>query len=236
MIVGTGLIASAFFPLAEQLNDVCIYAAGVSNSNCSDQKEFLRDELRLTNTLNQFNKNDIFVYFSTCSIFDPEAVNTFYVQHKLKMELIVQMHPKFLVLRLPQVVGKTSNPYTLLNFLFAHISCSKRFGLWQNAKRNIIDVDDLVLTTLELIKTFDKKMVYNVANPKNYSMKDIVSEMGTILGIEPIYDLVDRGTDYTIDIGESLPAMLNSGVDFSEGYLNRVLTKYYSGVTDKQRN
>lgn len=59
------------------------------------------------------------------------------------MEALVTHHPRHLILRLPQVAGRTPNPHTLLNYLYARISRGESFRLWRNARCNIIDVDDV---------------------------------------------------------------------------------------------
>lgn len=229
MIIGSGLIACAFASINAQLQNVCVYAAGVSNSSCTDAHEFLRDQQRLADALSKFRQVDAFVYFSTCSIFDADALNTPYVQHKLAMELMVRTHFRHMVLRLPQIAGKTPNPHTLLNFLYARISRSESFNLWQKAKRNIINVDDIASITLQLLTDdVNRKIAINIANPVNYSMGEIVSAMEVAVGKRAIFELVDRGTEYSIDVRAMLPALAKSGVEFGENYLNRVLMKYYA--------
>ena len=120
----------------------CVYAAGVSNSNCSDQREFDRERDRLMIAMEQHRLVDLFLYFGTCSA--DGSLDSPYVQHKIKMEKIVSEHPRYLILRLPQTAGKTENPHTLLNYIFTRIIRSERFQIWKNARRNIIDVDDVV--------------------------------------------------------------------------------------------
>jgi nucleoside-diphosphate-sugar epimerase len=107
MIIGSGLIANSFFHAFAKHDEICIYAAGVSNSNCTNAQEFERERKRVVQALQQTMHVDAFVYFGTCSVYDPEALNTPYVQHKLAMEKLVQSHPRTLILRLPQVVGET---------------------------------------------------------------------------------------------------------------------------------
>jgi len=140
MIIGSGLIAHAFRTAYAQREDVCLYAAGVSNSACRDPHEFARERERLTAALNKSQAIDCFVYFGTCSVADPEVQDTDYVRHKLAMEELVAAHPRHLILRLPQVAGTTPNPHTLLNYLYAHIARSEAFQLWLDARRNIIAI------------------------------------------------------------------------------------------------
>jgi nucleoside-diphosphate-sugar epimerase len=228
MLIGSGLLAQAFAPLHVHLQNVCIYAAGVSNSTCTDINEFSREHRRLSAALQQAAHADAFVYFGTCSVDDPEARNTSYVEHKLAMEHLVSTFPKHLILRLPQVAGKTPNPHTLLNYLHNRISRSEAFCLWRNASRNIIDVDDVASITSQLIADPGMRNVtINVANTRSYPMPRIVSAMEKAIGKPAIYEIADRGAGYHIDNHFILPVLNAAGVKFDDDYLDRVIDKYY---------
>lgn len=229
MIIGSGLIAHAFRPFYARSEGICLYAAGVSNSGCTDQQEFARERERLTSALQQAQQTDAFVYFGTCSVADPEVRDTPYVQHKLAMEQLVAAHPGHLILRLPQVAGITPNPHTLLNFLYAHIARSEAFQLWRNARRDIIDVDDVAAIARQLIDDpAARRITVNIACPENYAMTDIVAAMERVVGKRAIYKLVDRGTGYQIDTRDIQPLLDKAGVQFGAGYLDRVIGKYYA--------
>lgn len=232
MIIGSGLLARAFYDEFFQREDVCIYAAGVSNSSCTDLDEFARERQRLTEILRQVQHIHTFVYFGTCSIADPEMQTSPYVQHKLAMEQLVKIHPGNLILRLPQVAGRTPNPHTLLNFLYARISRSEKFNLWNQAKRNIIDVDDVVQIARHLIKDQTiRHMPLNIANPVSYSMLEVVRAMERTLEKSAIYDVVERGTEYSIDINPISALLEKHGIGFDDQYLARTIDKYYKGGT-----
>lgn len=232
MIIGSGLLAHAFSHAFLQREDVCIYAAGVSNSSCTDAHEFARERQRLVDALRQTMHVDAFVYFGTCSVADPEARNTPYVQHKLAMEQVVYTHPRNLILRLPQVAGKTPNPHTLLNFLYARISRSESFSLWSKAKRNIIDVVDAASIAQQLIANNSaRNTTLNIANVVNYPMADIVSAMERAVGKRAVYDVVERGSEYLIDTSAILPVLEKAGVKFGKDYLEKVIDKYYGKIT-----
>lgn len=229
MIIGSGLIAHAFRTDYAQREDVCLYAAGVSNSACRDAHEFEREHERLTAALNKSQAIDCFVYFGTCSVNDPEAQQTPYVQHKLAMEQLVATHPRHLILRLPQVAGKTPNPHTLLNFLYAHIARSEAFPLWSKATRNIIDVDDVAaMASLLIGDSAIRNRIVNIANPQCYTMPAIVAAMEQVIGKKAIYDLIERGSGYAIDTDFIHPLLEHAGVKFGTGYLERVIGKYYA--------
>lgn len=229
MLVGSGLLANTFPSATSQCEDVCIYAAGVSNSSCIDSREFARESQRLSDALLQAKYADVFVYFGTCSVDDSEARATPYVQHKLAMEQIVRAHSRHLILRLPQVAGKTQNPHTLLNFLYAHISRGESFTLWSKAKRNIIDVVDVVNIAQQLMaNTSMRNTTLNVANTDNYSMPEIVRIMECVVGKCAKYDLIERGTEYFIDTSAIRPLLDNAGTEFGDDYLEKTISSYYA--------
>jgi nucleoside-diphosphate-sugar epimerase len=228
MIVGSGLLARAFGPAYAGRSDICVYAAGVSNSSCDDAHEFLRERQRVGDALSEYRHVDAFVYFGTCSAYDSEISNTRYVQHKLAMEDMVRAHSRHTVLRLPQIAGKTPNPHTLLNYLYARITRSEAFNVWGRAKRNIIDVDDVVPVAQQLIADDAvRNVTVNIANSVNYSMAEIVDAMARVVGKRAIFEVMDRGSDYFIETGAMQSALAKSGVKFGENYLSKVIAKYY---------
>lgn len=227
MIIGSGLLARAFSDAYSECEDVCVYAAGVSNSGCTDPREFERERIRLEDALQTKRHIETFVYFGTCSVADPDVKNTPYVQHKLVMEKMVSAHPHYLILRLPQVAGITPNPHTLLNFLYARISRSESFDLWSKAKRNIIDVDDVALIGQQLIENkASHNSIYNIANIENYSMHDIVAAVEVVVGKRAVYDVVERGADYFIDTTTTYLNIEDANRMFGNQYLENVIRKY----------
>lgn len=228
VIVGSGLLARAFAAHANDLTNTCIYAAGVSNSSCIDNLEFERDTNRLSASLAQASPRELFIYFSTCSISDPYSQDSRYVTHKKKLEELVRAHSRHSIIRLPQVAGKTPNPHTILNYLYNRIARSERFDLWRNAKRNIIDVEDVAKVVLDLVTVEDiQSETINLANPRSYSMQEIISALEKTARHRAIYNVVDKGGDYFIDTSRIAASVKRTGIAFDDGYLLRTLSKYY---------
>ena len=67
----------------------------------------------------------------------------------------------------------------------------------------------------------------NVASDSDYSLIDIVRTFEAILGKKATTEFVDKGGAYAIDTTEMAPYASAAGVRFDEGYLERVLRKYY---------
>jgi nucleoside-diphosphate-sugar epimerase len=229
MIVGTGMLARAFAARFADDPRVLVYAAGVSNSGCTDEREFAREKRAFEDCIAQAGVRRIVAYFGTCSANDPDARDTPYVRHKLDMEDRVQQTPRHIVLRLPQVVGRTPNPHTLLNFLHARIARSERFALWTGAQRNVIDLDDVVAAVLVLFRLRDPlpMSMLNIANTRSYSARQIVAALERVTGKRAIFDEVARGSSYVVDVDAALPLFADANVRFDDRYLDRVVRKYY---------
>lgn len=228
MIVGSGLIARAFAVHQDALAGTCVYAAGVSNSSCNDLREFERERQRMLAAIADVSAEDLFLYFSTCSIDDPAAQGSAYVLHKKAMEKLVAERKRHLILRLPQLAGATPNPHTLLNYLYARIVRSERFTIWTGATRNIIDVDDVASIATDLVVA-EKACgeTINIANSENSSIFDIVRSMESVLGHRAIFDIIDRGASYAIAVDRIQAALRRCRIAFSGDYLLRTIGKYY---------
>jgi nucleoside-diphosphate-sugar epimerase len=229
VIVGSGLLAAAFASHEQSLPDVCVYAAGVSNSGCTDPAEFERDRVRLISHLDGLPHDRLPVYFSTCSILEPSSAGSAYVRHKLAMEDLVRRRPRHLILRLPQLAGLTSNPHTLLNYLYTRISRSEGFLVWRRAVRNIIDVSDVARITCDLLKAeAPVGETINIANPRSTCVVEIVRHMEQALHRQAWYRLVDCGSDFTIPVDRIRPSLERCGLNFNDMYVPNVIAKYYS--------
>jgi nucleoside-diphosphate-sugar epimerase len=228
MIVGTGLIARAFAAHRDALVGACVYAAGVSNSSCKDPREFEREKARVLAAMEDSAADNLFLYFSTCSIDDPAEQSSAYVLHKLAMERLVAERRRHLIFRLPQLAGTTPNPHTLLNYLYARIVRSERFAIWNGASRNIIDVDDVARIATDLVTTERAcGEIINVASTGNTSIFHIVKAMEAVLGHPAMFDIIDRGSGYAIATERIQASLHRCGISFSGDYLYRTIQKYY---------
>lgn len=208
-------------------DDVCIYAAGVSNSSCENHREFLRERQRLEQSLKQAERVDAFVYFGTCSIADPELGRTPYVQHKQAMEQLVITHPRHMILRLPQLAGKTPNPHTLLNYLYARISRGEVCCVWRNAWRNIIDVEDAAIAYQVISDASARNITISIANPVSYPLPKIIRCLEFVIGKRANLKIIERGSYFHIDSSLMIPFQKKAAVEFGDGYLEQVIAKYY---------
>lgn len=210
MIVGSGLIASAM----SDRPGVIQYAAGVSNSGCTNADEFKRDKDRLWATM---KRSGLFVYFSTCSTADRP-----YVTHKRDCETMVLERGDSIICRLPIVAGATTNPHTLLNLLKDRITRSEAFDLWPDARRNVIDVIDIRTIVQWLIGNARDETV-NVAAPMDYSMREIVAAFEQLIGKPAKVRLHEGGSVEKLDVSRIADVPIHWG----DTYLQDVLWKRY---------
>lgn len=222
MIVGKGLIASQFNDVDRE--DVIFFASGVSNSSETKNEEFLREQNLIEDTI-RLKSDKLFIYFSTCSIYDSSKYNSPYVLHKLHMEeLIKESAPKYLILRISNAVGKGGNPNLLINYLYRQIKNESELVIHQNATRNLIDVEDVKNITLKYINSNSFNEIVNVAYLHNFFIDEIVSALEENLNKKSKKIVQNKGEHYSIDIHE-----LDYDFNFfeKEKYLRSILSKYY---------
>ena len=227
MIIGSGLLASEFAKKYAERSDIIIFASGVSNSNEVNNEEFAREKNLLQRYM--IKSTGKFVYFSTCSIYDPEMKTKPYVLHKMEMErLIINKSPSCTIFRLPQVVGKNRNKNTLTNYLYDRISANEEFKVWRDAHRYLIDVCDVEeIVNGILIRGQDKEKIINIAPPTSISVLNIIKIIEKILIKKANYCLVDGGGVYNIDAIQANKVAVLQKINFDNNYPDRILRKYY---------
>lgn len=227
MVVGNGMIAKAF---SRYVSDgrLILFASGISNSQATDVREFDREQALLGSVIAEHGSR-LLVYISTCSIEDKDVCRSPYVRHKLKMEQMISGSvATYLILRLPQVVGTSNNPHTLVNYLHDRIVRGDRFTIWRNAIRYLIDVEDVARITEHIIDhTAIRNTAVNIAS-QPYAIPDIVSVLEKIAGKRAQCDIIDKGSKYEIDCAFSSQIAAKLNIRFDESYLETTLKKYYS--------
>lgn len=230
MIVGNGLLAKVFSHMYTDRPDVTIFASGVSNSAEIRSAAFEREyRLLLEHLEGPCSK---FVYFGSCAVGNPQETMTPYLAHKSAMESLVVKSGKAIVLRLPQVVGRSDNAHTLTNFLYHHVISGQHFTVWSHAERNLIDVDDIVsIASFVIDKQWGAHSMVPIAALKSTLMPDIVRTFEGVLGIKANFSLVDKGVPFPIDTSITESISNRAQIDLGDGYLERILRKYYQGPT-----
>jgi nucleoside-diphosphate-sugar epimerase len=225
MIVGKGLIASLF--LNSDRENTIFFASGVSNSLEIRPEEFLREETLVKNTISTY-PDKIFVYFSTCSIYDSSKTGSAYVLHKLKMEQIVKNSCKnFLILRVSNAVGKGGNPNLLMNYILRAVKNNETINVHTKATRNLIDADDVKNITFDLLDKNDLNKIINVAYIQNYSIIEILEITERYYNIKLNINLIKSGSGYDINVPDVEEYFIKNNLAQQELYIQNILHKYY---------
>lgn len=228
MVVGNGMVAQRFQGMKNE-KEFLFFASGVSNSKCNNINEYEREFELLKNSLKQYPDKHL-VYFSTTSIYDASENKSMYVQHKLNIEKYIIEHvQKFTIFRLSNLVGKSQNTNTIVNYFVQQISLGTSFQLWKNATRNLIDIDDAfaIIEAMLSSELFQNKIV-NVANSISYTTLEIVQAIEQLLAKPAHYDAVDKGVSFKIDTHDMKIIVDKLAISFDENYLNTLLKKYYA--------
>jgi len=227
MVIGNGLMAQAFYRYMND-DDIFIFASGVSSSKFCTAYDCAREEALLRKSLDKCGDKILFVYFSSCSIASSNLVSDIYHTHKKKMEEIIQMNAKrYAIFRLPNVVGSVVNLDTLFYYLVDKVKRQEVFELWSGAKRNIIDIDDVVNIVNNIIDdNIFINEITNVANLNDVTVDEIVYEIAKHLGADVKYSKIEYNDNYFIDTTKVHPLFDRLGLNFNANYLERIVKKY----------
>ncbi len=135
---------------------------------------------------------------------------------------------KYLIIRLPIVVGKSNNPHTLTNFIYQSIKTGKPFNLYQHASRYLIDIDDVVRLVDEMIRETEGSHILNLVLDNKIKVITLAGIIEEVTGMRGNYKITGSGSDYEID---NMPVKEMIGKHFfdisAQEYNYRVLHKYY---------
>ena len=221
-IIGSGFLASNFKKYLKYVKkyNITIYASGISNSLETNTINLKREIFKIISFLKN-NKKKI-IYISTYSICDTSRRKKLYVRNKIKIENLIKKQCKqYLIIRLPEIIGKNKNSNTLTNFFFDKIKNKMNFVLYKNAKRNLLDVDDALRACIKIIKiNKNKNNTINLLNKRFYSPGTIVSSLEKILKLKAIYNI-------RLIKNSGLTLKNNYYFKPNKNYLSKILKKYY---------
>ncbi len=149
------------------------------------------------------------------------------------MEAYVKQHPTYLIIRLPNLVGGTGNPENLVNLLARKVRQHEVIDIWKNSIRNILDVEDAVQITNQLVEKDIFNKVIKVASTVNYRIEEIVSEISVFYGAKPRTNVITKPPDFEIYPSEIVRDIIGElGLNMDKLYFRRILEKYFNN----QRN
>jgi NDP-hexose 4-ketoreductase len=203
-VVGTGMIARAFASESAELPDAIVCASGVADSRCTDPAAFLRERELVRDLLERAAGRGVpLIYFSGAPVYGPSAgaraetspvaPQTAYGRHKVACEeLITASGSRYLVLRLPNVVGPIGHPNQLVPSLVAQIAAGRvvvRIG----ATRDLLDVNDLVRIVGALIRQGTTGVTLNVASGLSTPVGQLAEQIAAILDVSPRIEREEGG-------------------------------------------
>lgn len=230
-IIGKGFIAKNLIKINRSIikSGYIIYAAGISNSQIRSKNQLNREINVFRKFLKTYSCQKI-IYISTADVTNNLKNKSKYVKNKITIEKIVIKNFKdYLIIRIPQIIGKSNNKKTLVNFFYNMIKSNKKIKLFEGVFRNILDIDDVVkmIEVIVLNKKVKKKII-TLSN--KYSLKpiQIIQFLETKLGKKANYQLFKtKKQKWQLCFNQNLKYFKDAKIKFNRNYLARAINKYY---------
>ncbi|MEV5374501.1 NAD-dependent epimerase/dehydratase family protein [Streptomyces nondiastaticus] len=239
-IIGRGFLAGHLTAIADDHQEVVIAAAGVSAAQHTSQSAFRRETALVRELLGRCERSgEKLVFFSTASsgIYarpgrpgtedGPVFPATAYGRHKYGLEQeVASSSADFLILRLGHVVGHDQPPHQLLPALADQVR-SGRVQIFPGARRDLIDVRDVVSIVDALLASGAGRTTVNVASGCSTPIEKIIEHIQDRLGIAA--EWAYSGPTVTQEICIAKLRHLVPSVDamgFGPGYYRGVLDRY----------
>lgn len=226
MVVGNGLVATAFKSSKYNFEECIIFASGVSNSKLEDKSEFQREFELIKKHLGTDKK---FIYFSSIHMLDPSQNKSMYVQHKIEMESFIETNfDQYIIYRLPIIMGEGGNDKSLFNYLYHSIVDQTKMNIYVESYRYVMDVEDVVWFVNQTLDV-NKKTINLVFNdPCN--ILEIIKAYEKVLNVDAQYDKHTGGDFFRVDnsiLKENIskPDILDEYSKIT--YIEALIKKYY---------
>lgn len=223
MIIGDGLIATAFKQSDLNHENYIIFASGVSNSLETDANEFNREYNLLKSTIEKFPQKKMIYFTSVLS----QTLSNEYYSHKNKMEKIIEFHSdNYIIYAIPQLIGRKGNKNNLIQILKNNIIDNKEIFVYNGINRSILDVEDLVKFVIYSIdKVCNEKI--NISYIEKISVLEITKIISSILMKNPLINIVEgKGENwYSENSTITIEWILFNDIKV-KGYTKKVLRKY----------
>ena len=230
-IFGNGFIAKSLVKLNPYLKkkNFVIYCSGISNS-LEKSKYKLEKEVKVLKKFYKKFKNKYIIYISSSSVLDSSRNKSEYLKNKIKIEeLIKNKFQKYLIIRLPEIIGNSRNPNTLTNFFYNNIIKKKKFIIFKNSKRNFIDIEDVFkIIKIIVLKININKKIITLCNKYNNSPKEIVQLLETIVNKKANYKEINvKKQNWRLNYSSISKYVKETDIKFNKYYLKKILFKYY---------
>lgn len=224
MIIGNGMIANIFKDNFKN-DDIIIFASGVSNSKEINDEEFEKESILVNETIIKY-PDKLFVYFSTCSIHNNTSK---YIDHKIKIENQIKNNSnRFLILRLPIVLGRNQNKNQLIGFLFEKNSKNELIEIFKNANRYLIDGNDLPSIVSLLIEKEITNDIIEIAFNNSIMIDELLNMIEKITKIPFLIKYSNKNSIYIVDNARFLAIIEDNKFQSFNTNIERMLLKYYN--------
>lgn len=244
-ILGTGLIAGALVPHRAVADDAVVFARGVADLSCVDDREYRREVTALYSLIRECIKSgERLVYLSgggavygptgDCRREDtPLFPTSAYGRHQLVCESVILGAPiRSLVVRLPNIVGAPQNLRQLVPSLVQQ-ALTGRARIQEQATRDILRVDDAAATIASLASLPSPPPLINVASGRSTSAALIFAEIQSILGTSAEVDFLPGGERQVFSI-ELLARTLDGIRPATPTYVRTALADYVPLLAGQQ--
>lgn len=224
MVIGNGLLGNVFSLESDNYDDFIIFASGVSDSKNTDSNSSKREEDLIIKTLSE-NTGLTFIYFSSILA---DTINNDYYRHKLKMEELVKLKAeKYIIFRIPQIVGFLGNQNNLFNHLVNNVKTNNTNIVYSNVERSIVDIDDLKLI-VDYCKDKTINEIINLSHIEKISIIDLCDKIYLKFGVEPktLIKINPENQNWSVDNSKIIKdALINLKIN-TLNYTDKIIQKY----------
>ena len=97
------------------------------------------------------------------------------------MEDLLKNANRYLIMRLPIVIGRDGNKNNFFNHICNSIKKKREITVYKNLKRSLIDIDDVVKFTNLIISKKKQNFIANLSSKFSWSVDFLVREMAKIM-------------------------------------------------------
>lgn len=223
MIIGNGLIGEAFKKDEKRYENYVVFASGVSNSSENSLDNFKREKDLVIKIISE-NPNLTFIYFSSVLV---GIIDNDYYNHKLDIEnTIKEKAKKYIIFRIPQLVGRTGNKNNLINFITNLVKNDKPVNCYKNVYRSLLDIEDLTNIVNYCCDTYNETVF--ISGIEKVPVLNIINEISALLNKEPIINEVDSPfqNNWFIENSDVVKYAIKYHKIDTLTYTNNVIKKY----------
>jgi len=230
-IIGKGFIAKNLFKIKNKINKFkyIIYAAGISNSKIKSKNQ-LKREIVTFNKFVEKNYLNKMIYISTADITDNLKNKSKYVKNKIKIEKIIKKNfSNYIIIRIPKIIGKSKNKNTLINFFYYNIKKGKKITIFNNVKRNILDIDHVIkIIKVIMINKKIHNQIITISNKYFIKPIEIINILEKKLKKKANFHIKKTNKQkWSLNFKKNIKYFNKANIVFNKNYCVKAINKYY---------